>query len=158
VPYLQHSKDWTMTRDAIMRLAARLGREFTYGELNAELQEHDHVEIDGRGYSGALEAVAVHQRSTEPPWTAMVVNAESREPGDGFWKANPDDRRYADAGMLPPRARAEWLVLQRAWCIAAARVNESPLDQELRAAELAARDRAQTALVDLMLQRSSDDP
>jgi len=55
-----------MTRDAIVRLSARLGRAFTYGELNAELQAHDGVEIDGRGYAGALEAVAQHQRSNDP--------------------------------------------------------------------------------------------
>jgi len=60
--------------------------------------------------------------------------------------------------VLPPAARAEWLVRQRAWCIAAARVDEDELSRELRDAEVAARDRAQTALVDLMLQRPTDEP
>ena len=64
MPYLQHAKDWTVTREAIMRLSARLGHEFTYGELNEELKQHDNVEIDGRGYAGALEAVARGARAS----------------------------------------------------------------------------------------------
>ena len=37
--YLQHSRDWSITKDAIIRLSARLGRAFTYGELNGELPQ-----------------------------------------------------------------------------------------------------------------------
>ena len=98
--YLKHTRDWTITRDAIIRLAVRLARPFTYGELSAEIEESDGLKIDRRGYAGALEAVAQNIRSSEPPWTAMVVNSDDRKPGDGIWKANPDDRRYANAGML----------------------------------------------------------
>jgi hypothetical protein len=75
--YLQHGRDWTMTRDAIVRLAARLGRAFTYGELSAEIEDCDGLKIDGRGYAGALEAVARNQLSTEPLWTTMVINADT---------------------------------------------------------------------------------
>jgi hypothetical protein len=46
--YLQHARDWGITKDAIVRLSARFGRAFTYGELNAELEEHDHLRIDKR--------------------------------------------------------------------------------------------------------------
>jgi hypothetical protein len=151
MPYLQHGRDWAMTRDVIVRLSARVGHRFTYGELNAELEEHDGVKIDGRGYAGALEAVAQHLRSSEPLWTTMVVNADTGQPGDGLWKANPNDRRYADAARLSDAGRAAWLEIQRDWCIAAARVADSPLDQDLRAAEANAHDVAATALVDLML-------
>jgi hypothetical protein len=150
--YLQHGRDWTMTRDAIVRLAARLGRPVTYGELSAEIEEHDGLRIDGRGYAGALEAVALNLRSTEPLWTSMVVNADTGDPGGGFWNANPADRRYADAGRLSPEHRREWLERHRAWCIASARVIEDPLDQELRDAEAAARDRAHTAFFDLLFE------
>ena len=59
----------------------------------------------------------------------MVVNSETGKPGDGIWKANPDDRRYANAGMLSESRREVWLDAQRAWCIAAARVTQEPLDQ-----------------------------
>jgi len=79
--YLKHRRDWTMTRDAIVRLAARLGRPFTYGELSAEIEEHEGLKIDRRGYGAALEAVAVNLSSTEPIWTSMVCNADSGEPG-----------------------------------------------------------------------------
>ena len=157
--YLKHGRDWTMTRDAIIRLAAHLGRAFTYGELSAEIEEHDGLRIDGRGYAGALEAVAANQGSTEPLWTSMVVNADTGAPGEGLWKANPDDRRYADAGRLSPQDRDEWLERQRAWCIAAARVIEDPLDQGLRDAEAKARDHAETAFFDLLFdehRRTSD--
>src|SRR5262245_9726358 len=112
--YLQHGRDWTMTRDAIVRLAARLRRPFTYGELSAEIEDHDGLKIDGRGYAGALEAVAVNQTSTEPLWTSMVINANTGQPGEGLWKANPDDRRYADAGRLSSDHQREWLERQRA--------------------------------------------
>jgi hypothetical protein len=157
--YLKHGRDWTMTRDAIIRLAARLGRAFTYGELSAEIEESDALKIDGRGYAGALEAVAQNQGSTEPLWTSMVINADTGAPGDGFWKANPNDHRYADAGRLSQRDQGEWLQRQRAWCIAAARVIEDPLDQGLRDAEAKARDRAHTAFFDLLFdehRRTSD--
>jgi hypothetical protein len=150
--YLQHGRDWTVTRDAIIRLAARLGRPFTYGELSAEIEQHDGLRIDGRGYAGALEAVAVNQTSTEPLWTSMVINADSGEPGEGLWRANPDDRRYADAGRLSPKHRQEWLERQRAWCIATACVVEGPLHQHSRDAEAAARDRAHTAFFDLLFE------
>lgn len=140
-----------MTRDAIVRLSARLGRRFTYGELNAELEAQDGVKIDGRGYAGALEAVAQHIRNSEPLWTTMVVNAETGQPGEGLWKANPNDRRYADAARLSDAGRAAWLEAQRGWCIAAARVLESPLEQGLRGAEAEARAAAETALIDLLL-------
>lgn len=150
MPYLQHAKDWTMTRDAITRLSARLGHAFTYGELNEELKEHDNVEIDGRGYAGALEAVARNQGSTEPLWTAMVINAETREPGDGLWRANSNDRRYADAGRLSNEGRAAWLEAQRGWCIAKARVEEHPLDQNLRDLEVVAREAAELSLIELL--------
>lgn len=150
--YLQHAMDWTITRDAIVRLAARLGRAFTYGELSAEIGEHDGLKIDGRGYAGALEAVARNSRTSEPLWTSLVVNAETGQSGEGFWNANPDDRRYADAGQLSPEKREEWLRRQRAWCIAHARVIEDPLNQELREAEAAARAEAEEALIELLLE------
>ncbi len=149
VPYLQHAKDRTMTRAAIMRLSARLGRPFAYGELSEELKEHDNVEIDGRGYGGALEAVARNQGSTEPLWTAMVVNAKTR-PGDGQWIANSSDRRYVDAGRLSSEGRDAWLEAQRAWCIANARVEEQPLDQQLRDIEVDAREAAELSLIELL--------
>ena len=151
--YLQHARDWTITRDAIIRLAARLGRAFSYGELNAELEAHDGLKIDGRGYAGALEAVALNLQSTDPLWTTMVVNADTREPGEGLWHANSDDRRYANAGQLSLPKRRAWLERQRAWCIAVARVVESPLDQDLRDAELESRELASTALIDLLLEQ-----
>jgi hypothetical protein len=150
--YLQHARDWTVTRDAIVRLSARLQRPFTYGELSAEIEETDGLTIDPRGYAGALEAVAQHIRKEDPPWTAMVVNAETRMPGDGLWKANPLDRRYADAGRLSQESREDWLTAQRDWCIASALVAEDPLDVSLRDREAAARDHAQTCLVDLLLR------
>jgi len=148
--YLKHRRDWTMTRDAIVRLAARLGRPFTYGELSAEIEEHEGLKIDRRGYGAALEAVAVNLSSTEPIWTSMVCNADSGEPGDGFWRANPDDRRYADAGRLAPSNRRAWLERQQSWCIAKARVIENPLDQALRDNEAEARERAKDAFFDLL--------
>lgn len=67
--YLHHSRDWGITKDAIIRLSARLGRAFTYGELNAEPEERDHLRIDGRGYAGALEVVAQHTRQGKRLWT-----------------------------------------------------------------------------------------
>jgi hypothetical protein len=156
--YLKHFRDWTMTRDAIVRLAARLGRPFTYGELAADIEDHDGLKIDGRGYAGALEAVAQNLSSTEPLWTVMVINADTGQPGEGLWRANPADRRYADAGRLSPRNRGEWLARQRAWCIAAARVVREPLDQVVRDAEREARERAEMAFIDLLLDdhRNSD--
>jgi hypothetical protein len=150
--YLQHTRDWTITRDAIIRLAARLGRSFSCRELNAELEAHDGLKIDGRGYAGALEAVAQNTRSTDPLWTTVVVNADSGEPGEGLWHANSEDRRYANAGQLSALRRRSWLERQRAWCISAARVAENPLDQPLRDAESEARDVASTALIDLLLE------
>ena len=149
--YLQHARDWTVTRDAIIRLAARLGRAFTYGELAAEIEDHDGLKIDGRGYAGALEAVAVHLHTTDPPWTAMVINGDTGEPGDGLWGANPDDRRYADAGRLSKQGRKAWLEAQRNWCIAAARVTTDPLDLSLREDESSTQDIAQDCLIDLLL-------
>jgi len=158
IGYLQHGRDWTITRDAIIRLATRLGRPFTYGDLGSEIEEHDGLRIDPRGYAGALEAVAVNLQSAEPLWTSLVVNADTGEPGEGLWKANPDDRRYADAERLPKNRRAEWLRQQQAWCVAHARVQADPLNRGLRDAEAGARDRAQTALVDLLLaDRGSKD-
>jgi hypothetical protein len=150
--YLQHGRDWTMTRQAIIRLAARLGRPFTYGELGAEIEEHDGLRIDGRGYAGVLEAVARKQQSTEPLWTTMVINAETGEPGEGLWSANSGDRRYADAGALSPSRRAAWLERQRAWCVAAARVEVDPLDRQLHEAKALAREDARSALIDLLLE------
>jgi hypothetical protein len=149
--YLQHGRDWTITRDAIIRLTARLGTEFTYGDLAAEIEENDGLKIDGRGYAGALEAVASHLGGSEPPWTAMIVNDETREPGLGLWLANPNDPRYANAGRLSPDNRAVWLQEQRAWCIAAARVQRDPLNTALRDAETATRERAHDCLIDLLL-------
>lgn len=84
--YLQHGRDWTITRDAIIRLTAKRGTAFTYGALAAEIEDHDGLKIDGRGYAGALEGVAQHQSGAEPPWTAMIVNNETREPAsDSGW-------------------------------------------------------------------------
>jgi hypothetical protein len=151
--YLQHSRDWTITREAIIRLAAQLGREFTYGELAAEIEKHDGLKIDGRGFAGALEAVAQNQGSTEPLWTAMVVNRDTGQPGDGLWRANSDDRRYANAGQLSPERREEWLRLQRGWCIAAARVMGDPLSQDLRDAEAEAREQAELARINLLMEQ-----
>lgn len=150
--YLQHSRDWPITREAIIRLSARLGRPFTYGDLNAELENSDGLRIDGRGYAGALEAVAVHTKRNEPLWTAMVINADTGRPGDGLWTANPDDRRYADAGTLSEPRREDWLDAQRAWCIAAARVAQEPLDRALRDREAEARDLANSIFVDLLME------
>jgi hypothetical protein len=134
-----------------------LGGPFYYGDLGAEIKESDGLKIDHRGYAGALEAVAVNLHSTEPLWTCLVVNAQTGEPGDGLWKANPNDRRYADAWRLPTNSRAEWLRRQQDWCIAYARVQTDPLNQALREDEAVARDRAQNALVDILLaDRRSD--
>jgi hypothetical protein len=149
--YLQHARDWTITRDAIVRLSARLGRAFSYGELNEEIEDHDGLKIDGRGYAGALEAVAQNLRKSDPLWTAMVINAYTGQPGEGLWQANPDDRRYADAGQLSPKGRQAWLEAQRGWCIAAAKVILNPLDQHLREVEAAAREAAETSLIDLLM-------
>lgn len=154
--FLQHARDWGITRDAIIRLAARLDRAFTYGELNAELEEHDRLRIDGRGYAGALEAVAVHTRRNEPLWTAMVINADTGKPGEGLWKANPDDRRYADAGTLSELRREEWLEAQRAWCVAAARVQLDPLDPKVRDEESEAREIANSIFIDLLMKDRAD--
>jgi hypothetical protein len=155
--YLQHARDWGITWHAIIRLSSRLARAFTYGELNTELEEHDHLRIDGRGYAGALEAVAQHTRRSEPLWTAMVINADTGRPGDGLWKANPDDRRYADAGTLSERRRKEWLDAQRAWCIAAARVRLDPLDQQLREHDAGSRERANSIFIDLLMRDRADE-
>jgi hypothetical protein len=149
--YLQHARDWTITRDAIIRLSARLGRAFTYGELNTEIEEHDNLKIDGRGYAGALEAVAQNLTKNDPLWTAMVINADTGRPGDGLWKANPNDRRYANAGQLTEKSRVAWLDAQRAWCINAAKVMEAPLDAGLREAEASTRDAANTSLIELLM-------
>jgi hypothetical protein len=156
--YLQHARDWTITRDAIVRLSARLRRAFAYGELSDEIEDHDGLRIDGRGYAGALEAVARNLRRNDPLWTAMVINADTGLPGDGLWTANPDDRRYADAARLSEKGRASWLAAQRAWCIAAARVMEDPLDQALRDEEAAARETADLSLIELLMSDRSDDP
>jgi hypothetical protein len=88
----------------------------------------------------------------------MVINQDTGQPGDGLWRANPDDRRYADAGLLPLTNRQEWLRRQRAWCVASARVIENPLDETLREAEAAAREIASTAFVDLLLERHRSEP
>ncbi len=154
--YLQHARDWTMTRDAIVRLAARLGTSFTYGDLEREIEEHDGLKIDGRGYAGALEAVAVHLTTTDPLWTSMVVNAETGEPGDGFWRANPSDPRYLHASLLSAESRQAWLIEQRNWCIASAQVLLDPLDPRLRASEEQARNRARDCLIGLL--RSDQGP
>lgn len=150
MPYLQHGRDWSVTRDAITRLAARLGHAFTYGELAAEIEEHDGVKIDGRGYAGALEALARNIGSSDPLWTAMVVAGETGEPGDGFWHSADD--RCVNASRLSPEGRAAWLAAQQAWCVAAARVSESQLDQALRDVETEARESAQDAYIELLLE------
>ena len=49
-----------------------------------------------------------------------------------------------------------WLDAQRAWCIAAARVTQEPLDQQLRDAEAQARDRAESILIDLMMEDNAE--
>ena len=151
--YLKHARDWTITRDAIVRMAVRLGKAFTYA---AEIEEHDALKIASRGYAAALEAVARNIRSTEPLWTSLVINAQTGEPGDGLWKANPNDRRYADAGRLSKPRRATWLERQQAWCIAAARSADDPLNPALRGAEAQARDVARTSLIDLLLADHHD--
>ena len=153
--FLKHTRDWTITRDAIIRLAVRLARPFTYGELSAEIEEHDGLKIDRRGYAGALEAVAQNIRSSEPPWTAMVVNSETGRPGDGIWKANPDDRRYANAGMLSESRREVWLDAQRAWCIAAARVTKNRLISSFVTPK-GKRGRRLVLLIDLMMEDNAE--
>jgi hypothetical protein len=140
-----------MTRDAIVRLSERLARAFTYGELAAEIADSDGLKIDGRGYAGALEAVAVNIGHSEPLWTSMVVNADSGEPGEGFWRANPHDPRYSQAALLSSQSHQVWLTEQRNWCIAAARVMRDPLDTTLREAEAAARDQARDCLIELLM-------
>jgi hypothetical protein len=154
--YLQHARDWTITRDAIVRLAARTGTFFTYGDLAQEIEEHDGLKIDGRGFAGALEAVAVHIRGNEPLWTSLVVNADTSMPGDGFWRANPDDLRYAQAAQLSEQSRLTWLEAQRDWCVATARSEQDPLDVSLREAEEAARQRAREILIELLLRDRRD--
>jgi hypothetical protein len=51
--YLQCGKDWTITLDAIKRLAARLGRPFAYDELGTEIEEHDRLKVTFSGYTGS---------------------------------------------------------------------------------------------------------
>ena len=150
--YLQHARDWTITLEAIKRLSVRLNRPFTYAELAAEIEEHDGLRIDPRGYAGALDAVAGNLSSTEPLWTVMVVNADTGEPGGGFWRADYPDTRYRLVASLSPAAKAAWLEDQHRWCIAAARTHENPLDQGLRDAEVEARERARDSLIEQMLQ------
>jgi hypothetical protein len=70
--------------------------------------------------------------------------------------ANPDDRRYTDAGTLTEPRRQELLEAQRAWCIAAARVEHDPLDRSLRDQEAEARDRTNSIFIDLLMQDRAD--
>jgi hypothetical protein len=127
--YLQHSRDWTITRDAIVRLAARLGQPFTYADLAHEIEATDGRKIDPRGYAGALNAVAGHLASSDPMWTVMVVNADTREPGEGFWQADYPDIQYRVAATLSESGRFAWLRDQQRWCVAAARSILEPVDQ-----------------------------
>jgi hypothetical protein len=156
--YLQHARDWTITRDAIVHLSAFLERPFTYAELAGEIDEHDGLKVDPRGYAGALDAVARHLPSTDPYWTVMVVNAESGEPGEGFWHAGYSDIRYRMAADLSPASKAAWLQDQQRWCIAAAHALEDRLEQRLRDVEAQARDRARDSLLDQMRRDQVEEP
>ena len=148
--YLQHARDWGITKDAIIRLSASLGGPFTYGDLAEEIEDHDGLLIDGRGYAGALEAVAKNLSRTEPLWTCMVINADTREVGDGFWGANTADQRYSNAAGLSAQSREIWMKRQRDWCVAAARVELDPLSLPLRERESELREEA-AIWIDLLL-------
>jgi hypothetical protein len=150
--YLQHSRDWTITPDAIVRLSARLGEPFTYADLAKEIEETDGLKVEPRGYAGALNAVAGNIASTDPMWTVMVVNADTREPGEGFWQADYPDIQYRVAATLSEPGRLAWLRDQQQWCVAAARSILEPLDQGLRDEEQRARDLARASLVEQMLK------
>ena len=157
--YLQHSRDWTITRDAIVRLAARLGEPFTYADLANEIEEADGLKVDPRGYAGALNAVAGNIASTDPTWTVMVVNADTREPGEGFWQADYPDIQYRVAATMSESGRLSWLRDQQEWCVAAARSIQEPLDQDRLAAEQQAREVARASLVEQMLkERQAERP
>jgi hypothetical protein len=156
--YLQHARDRTITLEAIKRLSAELQRPFTYTELADEIERHDGLKIDPRGYAGALDAVAQNLASTEPLWTVMVVNAETGEPGEGFWRADYSNLRYRMAAGLSDTSRAAWLDAQHRWCIAAAHVHRDQLDQRLRDQEAAARDQARDSLIELMLRDRQGTP
>jgi hypothetical protein len=122
--YPQHSRDWTITRDAIARLAARVGEPFTYADLAWEIEDADGLKVDPRGYAGALNAVAGHIASNDPMWTVMVVNADTGEPGEGFWQADYPDIQYRVAATLSARRGSRgsatsnggaWLRRVRSW-------------------------------------------
>lgn len=155
--YLQHVRDWTITRDAIVRLSARLGKPFTYADLANEIEDTDGLKVDPRGYAGALNAVAGNIVSTDPMWTVMVVNADTREPGEGFWQADYPDIQYRVAATMSESGRLAWLHDQQQWCVAAARSILEPLDQGLRAAEEQAREVARGSLVEQMLKEHRGD-
>jgi hypothetical protein len=147
-PFLKYSEHPEVVRDAIMRLANRLGRPFTYDDLRVELELHDGVSIDGRAFGQVLEAVA-RIRGGGPLWPSLVVNKETGTPGDGFWRVQEGtDRRYVDAGQLSSRGRMEWLAVQQRYCVAAARAELQPLDLRLRIEEIEAREMAETAFLD----------
>lgn len=48
----------------------------------------DGMKVDSRRYAGALNAVAGNISSSDPMWTVMGVNADTREPSEGFWQAD----------------------------------------------------------------------
>lgn len=156
--YLQHARDWPITLETIKRLSAGLERPFTYAELAAEIEDNDSLKVDPRGYAGALDAVARNLPSTDPLWTVMIVNAESGEPGDGFWRAEYADIRYRLAADLSPASKASWLEDQHRWCIAAARAQSDPWDQHLHDEEADARDRARDWLMEQMLRDRQEEP
>jgi hypothetical protein len=147
--YLQCGKDWTITLDAIKRLAARLGRPFAYDELGTEIEEHDRLKVTFSGYTGALNAVSKHLPADEPLWISLVVNAKSGVPGPGFWSPAQHDSRYVEGAQLSEDARPRWLELQQQWCIARARLDTDPENRSLQEAEAKARDRARKAFIDL---------
>jgi hypothetical protein len=150
--YLQHTRDWTITKEAIVRLSTRLGHPFTYADLATEIEDRDGLKIDPRGYAGALDAVAARLRSDEPMWTVMVVNGETGEPGDSFWQADYPDTQYRIVATLSDGARRLWLEAQQRWCVAAAGVAAEPLERTVRDEEARAREHARESLVDLMLR------
>jgi hypothetical protein len=155
--YLKHVEQWDVTLAAIVRLSARLGTPFTYGELADEIRAHDDLEIYPLGYAGALNAVASHTPTTQPLWTVMVVSQDTKRPSDGFWKADYADVRYREVPNLSEARVDAWLATQQDWCVAAARVIEEPLSQELRDSEIAARERAELSLIELRLEQHREE-
>lgn len=158
--YLKFERDWTITLTAIKRLAVRLQRPFTYGDLRVEIERHDGLKMGFGHYGGALDKMAEHLSPTEPLWPSLVIRHDTRKPGSGFWERQPKnaDRRYTDAvKLLTGERRNEWLRIQQAWAIAAARSEAVPTSDELRAEAQKAQEAASFCLIDLMLEERAEE-